>query len=265
MNELYPTIGPAVYLLTILATLTWAGWGILRQPRVLLIYTRAEGALVAAGVAAMAVLSGIGFALAALAGQIAEPVLMANLVFSGVVALVVSTAVFPAAMRAQRPIFPSPWPLRQWFEIGAWTFGALAWSAVSITIITRFVDWEITKGGIADVLSTKRLWEYLGFSFFALIMAVVEEVIFRGGLQGSLENTRLGRPGAIILAAALFALGHVGYMEPHGIKETQIFGLAVIFGVVKVRFGLLAAILIHIANNAVALAGQFLMGDMPVS
>ncbi len=108
---------------------------------------------------------------------------------------------------------------------------------------------------------------------FALVAAVVEEVIFRGGLQGLLERylpivrvpDPVSRRIAILATSAVWAFGHAGMVVPHGVKEAQIFATGLVLGWLRVQGGLRACVLAHLALNgtvvAVQLAGWLVTGN----
>ncbi len=108
----------------------------------------------------------------------------------------------------------------------------------------------------------------------ALVAAVVEEVIFRGGIQGLTERflprLRIGVPLAqriaIVTASLVWAFGHAGMMLPNGVKETQIFLTGLVLGELRVRGGMRACIAAHLALNgsvlAVQLVGWLVTGDV---
>lgn len=87
------------------------------------------------------------------------------------------------------------------------------------------------------------------FAAVALIAPIVEEIVFRGLLQRSLEH-RLPNWGALLLASLLFGLVH-GQMK--ALPMLVVLGMAL--GYVYQKTGSLRLpILLHIINNAMALA-----------
>lgn len=94
-------------------------------------------------------------------------------------------------------------------------------------------------------------------SVAALVLLVVvaapllEEVFFRGLLQGSLAITPLGGAGAVIVASAVWA-GFHGQYTPFDMASVFILGL--IFGAARAHTGsLLTPILLHFLVNALGL------------
>lgn len=87
------------------------------------------------------------------------------------------------------------------------------------------------------------------FAAVALIAPIVEELLFRGLLQRSLEH-RLPKWGALLLASLLFGLVH-GQLK--ALPMLVVLGMAM--GYVYQKTGSLRIpILLHIINNAMALA-----------
>jgi membrane protease YdiL (CAAX protease family) len=64
-----------------------------------------------------------------------------------------------------------------------------------------------------------------------------------------------------VLPAAVFALGHAAYSEPPLLKEAQILAVGCALGWARDRWGLAAAVAIHMAFNLavvlVSLAAQW--------
>lgn len=89
------------------------------------------------------------------------------------------------------------------------------------------------------------------------IAPVVEEMFFRGLIQRSLE-LRLGTAWGIGLASGLFAAVH---LLPWVLPLHFFLGAAFGFAVYATR-SLWAGVLLHAANNALAMIGMALMGDL---
>ncbi|WP_405235040.1 JDVT-CTERM system glutamic-type intramembrane protease MrtJ [Lentisalinibacter orientalis] len=92
------------------------------------------------------------------------------------------------------------------------------------------------------------------FIIVAALYPVVEEVVFRGLLQGSLLRTGWGtkRFGALtaanVLAAVAFAAAHLVRTSPPWAAAVLVPGL--VFGFFRERHGLHAAIVLHVVYNA---------------
>jgi membrane protease YdiL (CAAX protease family) len=151
---------------------------------------------------------------------------------------------------------------------GLGTAVVLAVSFGGLVVVGQWV--EIRQSALmAQMVAT---WGGLGvFAVVAMSAAVVEEVIFRLGLQGVLETfgRRIELPAgmaaaaAIIGASVLFALGHAGMVEPDGLKELQIFVVGVVLGTLKWRYGLWSCIVAHLVLNGAALVVEVAMRLAP--
>lgn len=103
-----------------------------------------------------------------------------------------------------------------------------------------------------------------GQSFYALIVAVVfvapiyEELIFRGVLFGVLSHTKHILPQqkthnhlmASIISSLLFSMVHLQY-DWYGLA--LIFFIGLFFCYVRIKYGLILTILMHMMNNAIAM------------
>lgn len=114
------------------------------------------------------------------------------------------------------------------------------------------------------LLDTHSLWPMV---FAVVVVApIYEELIFRGVIFEVLARPkpRSDKPsrrsiiGAGIVSSALFALVHFQY-DWYGLL--LIFVIALFFCYVKVRYGLLLAILLHIINNAITMVVYLLTTD----
>ena len=87
------------------------------------------------------------------------------------------------------------------------------------------------------------------FVVLAVMVGTVEELLFRGLLQSAME--RVVAPWvAIGLSSILFALMHVGWMNP--LEVLLAYGAGVVFGCLALRMdGLLAPITAHGVGNFV--------------
>ena len=100
---------------------------------------------------------------------------------------------------------------------------------------------------------------------FFILIAVYEEIIFRLFIQRFLSWLFRGFSGgwliAIVLTAALFALGHVGILATLWVKLTQTFVIGLTLGLIMRKYGLEASILVHATLNIFALyASGYLLG-----
>ncbi|MCB2155115.1 CPBP family intramembrane metalloprotease [bacterium] len=146
-----------------------------------------------------------------------------------------------------------------------WQIGILAGTGAVIIVSLL---WFWVAGLLFNVQGTEVFagllvlgWQFPTLVILALLAAPIEELIFRGALQGLLERicARFGWPAwlAVVAAAALWALGHAGMVTPDGIKEGQILAIGLMLGFARRRFGLEGAIAIHLGLNMWTLLMQF--------
>lgn len=103
-------------------------------------------------------------------------------------------------------------------------------------------------------------WGRLGITVLAVgIAPVVEEFFFRGFIQRSLER-RFGAAPGIILASAIFAAVHVlPWIFPLHFFLGLAFGYAV-----WITRSIWTGVILHAANNSVAIMGLGVEGDEPM-
>lgn len=257
-TNLYEAIAPKVYIATTLAVLVFGGAWLVRKPRRISLYTTRRVRRVLVSALELYVFSVVLMLLGLMlyggeSGQFVQA-----LILTGAVSCCVGAIVLPYAASHGRGTVRTSGSGRGWV-IAAFSLAGIVWSIGSISLISRLITIDILQESFVAQITSMPLMVYAGFCAFALLSAIMEEVLFRGGLQSMLERTPLGNWGAILLTSLLFAMGHVGYIQPHGIKELQIFGLSVILGFAKVRYGLGAAIAIHVANNLFAVLTELLV------
>ncbi len=219
--------------------------------------------------------------LAALGGQAVLGFGLPRAAFPAAIATVVAvvawraeSAVHPAttlvALLSVAVVGPWPWQISMALALGvwarlhpkAWTWRA-SWGALS-------PGWTAVVGGVTPVALLGWLALFhpdlsavraalpaaplavlvLGGLGFAVVNAVLEELVFRGVLQSSLEPT-FGAAGAILLQAVSFGVEHA-----HGIPRGPVGVLlagtwAVMLGVLRRHTGgLLAPVVAHVVADA---------------
>lgn len=119
--------------------------------------------------------------------------------------------------------------------------GPVAWGILAIFLpVTTDLGWPAT-----------RPWFFLSV---VLVYPVLEEIVFRGLLQGWLLERNWGRSrlgpvtAANAIAALLFALAHLVH-QPPGWAAAVILP-ALVFGYFRERHGLWTAIVLHVLYNA---------------
>lgn len=100
----------------------------------------------------------------------------------------------------------------------------------------------------------------LGLLSIALLAPILEEMLFRGSIEGYLLKAWKSPWGAIIVSSLIFGVVH---MNPAQIPFA--FLLGVMFGWLYYRTGsLLPGIIGHVLNNSVAAVNMILYGDIPL-
>ena len=101
------------------------------------------------------------------------------------------------------------------------------------------------KGLVAEETG---VWWWATIALVCVGAPVVEEVMYRGMLQGGLARLTGSRRGAILFVSLAFTFQHVGAADPHALPT--LFLLSVAFGVAYERTGRLAApIVMHALFN----------------
>ncbi|MBR1789935.1 MAG: CPBP family intramembrane metalloprotease [Bacteroidaceae bacterium] len=96
-----------------------------------------------------------------------------------------------------------------------------------------------------------------GIIAIALVAPIVEELVFREAIIGSLLRHRVHRWQAILISAVLFGLVH---FNPAQIPFAFVMGL--ILGVIYVKMGnIVMTSLLHIINNMLAVVEMNVLGD----
>ncbi len=171
---------------------------------------------------------------------------------STVVMLMVSVVVWPGGSETDHPRIRG-WTRDKVLAVSLLPLVAFVWSAGYFVVAGLFVELVEVEGGMVDLFREGTALGFIMLAFVALSGAVTEEVVFRGYLQGRLESSPLGPWGAVLIAATIFALGHGNYVEPWGLKELQILVLGIFFGWIKLQYGLMAAVAVHLGHNAISL------------
>ncbi len=120
----------------------------------------------------------------------------------------------------------------------------------------------IVEKVMAELSSQPKLFIFVALS--AVIGApVVEEVLFRGAFFAALVHSRVGRWGAVLITAALFALLHA--TSDQWPIVGVLFFMGILLGVLMLRFGSLwVTIAAHALWNGIQVLGA-LVGSVPHS
>ena len=107
----------------------------------------------------------------------------------------------------------------------------------------------------------------LNFQTFMVLLqfAIAEEIVFRLGIQNFLVKYLKLQNGstwiAIVIASALWTIGHAGVLDPEWVKFVQIFPLGLLLGWLYNKFGLESTMLVHtIFNFALVILAGYLIG-----
>lgn len=123
----------------------------------------------------------------------------------------------------------------------------------SMFVLNIFVQWFPLEDNLSDVFSGLSN-NVLGILTLAVLAPLLEEVLFRGAIQGMLMRF-FGRPWpAIIVAALIFGVFH---MNPVQIVYATLLGI--IFGWIYYRTGSLLSVIVgHVLNNSLAVVTTLL-------
>jgi membrane protease YdiL (CAAX protease family) len=112
-----------------------------------------------------------------------------------------------------------------------------------------FMGWDIVPKVVLDTYSSACIMPLLIFAV-VVVAPLSEEIFFRGFLFKGLQASRLGSRGAVIIAAASWALLHLQY-DFYGV--ISIFAGGILMGLAKCKTkSLLAPIAMHSVMNIVA-------------
>lgn len=165
-----------------------------------------------------------------------------------------AAVILPGALLVDGPLRTAQGPQNR--AVLAGTAMVIALSAVVLAAAAIWPDVVREHDNMKALMSSPAATGLL--LLMALLAAPIEEVIFRGGVQGFgekfLADRGLPRWPAIVAASGVWAIAHGGMMEPAGIKEAQIFALGLVLGWLKRRAGLRGAILAHLALNGLLVA-----------
>jgi len=142
-------------------------------------------------------------------------------------------------------------------------FFVLVLLLITVLFAVTKVDSTTTKGLIEksmQELAGNKLRFALTVPGVVLGAPVAEELLFRGYLFAALAPSRVGKFGAVIITAALWAVAHAG-PAPWPIVGA-IFMMGLVLGFVLLRFGSLwVTIVLHAMWNAIQTWGLFTVGS----
>ena len=134
--------------------------------------------------------------------------------------------------------------------------------SVIVASVYTIVLFNITQPQASDMIKliqqseTSRATEEMSTMLLIIIfskLAIIEELFFRLAIQTFLEwKLRLKKHAeiiAIIFVSVFWSIGHVGVLSPEWVKFAQIFPFGIALGLIYRRYGIEAAILIHVVFN----------------
>ncbi len=164
--------------------------------------------------------------------------------------------------------------LRWWWAVGAAILGLLlAWPIVRLTaeIAASIQAWFTTQAPAPLAHRTLRelaaepeigVWMLALIAVVVLLVPLLEEVVFRGAIQGCLRSLTTSPWPGILLTSLLFGVMHLNVVEPAAVPGLIVFGVAL--GVVYERTGtLLAPVLMHALFNLGNIVLMLLSASQP--
>ena len=255
--ETYRQLASLSYLTVLLGGLVWGAREAALRPESLLLlrYPRHRNLwLFAASLIAISA----AFAAAAIAtGYKAER--FWAFVMSSIMGLLAAAACAPGVARLEDSVPRQPINYRIFAAVAvvviAWSFTSMELMQWLMGLVAgHAVEVKALDDGIGPLFDNAPPLALLSLAALVLVGAIQEEVLFRGALQSNLATTPLGPQGAVVVASLLWALAHgSSYIDPPGLKETQIFGLGLLFGTMRERYGLKASVALHILNNGLVM------------
>lgn len=251
MNTLYTQFSPILFLATLCGCL-WIGLQHLeRYPqRCLRNWLRFRPAL---RILAILWIVMAGFFLVGVSGRVAMMGLnmLLQFAFQWGIALVGLPAALWFLARTDRIFLP-----RRWLPLFLVGMGVAILSQVLLLPFNPRMTPEAARA------YSREGWREIGLLLAVLLAVPVEEIVFRGILQGRLElwamRRGLGASVPIAITSFLWALGHSGIVIPVGLKETQIFFFGLLLGWIRRRWGLTGAMAAHGGLNGFACVTQAL-------
>ncbi|MTC65950.1 CPBP family intramembrane metalloprotease [Providencia stuartii] len=132
---------------------------------------------------------------------------------------------------------------------------------VILSVATMFYGEDETS--ILEMLTLSPLHQFILVVSVVFAAPIIEEIIFRGFLlNAGMGYGPNGKHVMIIITSVLFAMIHHQYNSPA--TFIMIFVMSVIFCHVRIQTNsLMAPIILHMINNAVAMLLLFLLNDTP--
>lgn len=142
------------------------------------------------------------------------------------------------------------------------TFFFFAYENVFYIIANSLGAWAPRDVAYSDLLSTAFPWVYV--LFFGFLPAISEEFISRMFSVPFFEKILRSTPAAIIVAAFIWGFGHAGYPnQPFWIRGLEVGLAGIVFGIVLLRFGIVAVVICHFSVDALYTAFVMIRSPNP--
>ena len=124
-----------------------------------------------------------------------------------------------------------------------------AYENVFYLIANRLGAWAPREVPYDDLLSTAFPWVYV--LFFGFLPAISEEFISRMFSIPFFEKVLRSTTFAVVVSAFIWGFGHAGYPnQPFYIRGLEVGLAGIVFGIVLLRFGIVATVVCHFSVDA---------------
>ena len=124
-----------------------------------------------------------------------------------------------------------------------------AYENVFYIIANALGAWAPREVNYSDLLSTAFPWIYV--LFFGWFPAISEEFTSRMFSIPFFESLLRSRAAAIVLAAVIWGFGHAAYPnQPFWIRGVEVGLAGILFGLIMMRFGIVAVVICHFSVDA---------------
>ena len=148
--------------------------------------------------------------------------------------------------------------IREEIALGLWLFIPLFYGMIFLERLLQASGFSAPATPLPSFLVIKGPAQSLLATLLVIIVAVAEETIFRGYLILRLQTVFTSPAAAVVLSAAIFALGH-GYEGSAGVVTVGVMGLALAL-VYRWRQSLVAPMVMHFLQDFVGIVVLPLLG-----
>ncbi len=129
------------------------------------------------------------------------------------------------------------------------TFVFFAYENIFYIIANALGAWSPRDVPYGDLLSTAFPWVYV--LFFGFLPAISEEFISRMFSIPFFERIFRSTAAAVVVSALIWGFGHAGYPnQPFWIRGLEVGIAGILFGIVLLRFGIIAVVVCHFSVDA---------------